>query len=145
MLCSFPVEHSVYALLVEELQAGELMILNLSSLGCLYSKFNCLSGACTDKEAKVSTLSPGSLNHIEVWVGRDLRDHLFATPVPWAGTKLMTFCVNVGEFTYLHPYKHHLSVKCGKQLLFFSERYPERTVDKLTFVSGNTEHDLNSQ
>lgn len=77
MLCSFPVEHCVYALLVEELQAGGLIILNLNSLCCLCSQHNCLSGACTDKEAKVSTLSPGSLTHIKVWVERDLKDHLF--------------------------------------------------------------------
>ena len=27
-----------------------------------------------------------SQNHRMVWVGRDLKDHLFPTPLPWAGT-----------------------------------------------------------
>lgn len=77
----------------------------------------------------------------------DQKGHLFAIPMPWAGTKLMTCCVNVGEITYLDAFKHqyHLFMKCGKQQPFFSERYPERLMDKLTFVSGNTEHYLNSQ
>jgi len=25
-------------------------------------------------------------NHRKVWVGRDLKDHLLPTPLPWAGT-----------------------------------------------------------
>lgn len=56
----------------------------------------------------------------------------------------MTFSVNVGKIAYLDAFKHHLFMKYGKQLIFF-EMYPERPMDKLTFVSGNAEHDLNSQ